>query len=111
MKKDRYADAWKSIQRLRFTKVQGARDIYYIHSQLVLENEVMGKSTYATRFVELFTIPRVRRATLAAFTVMLAQQMCGINIIAFYSTTVFEDAVSLALDDSPGKFFLFGLRN
>ncbi|KAI6441159.1 hypothetical protein MCOR22_006724 [Pyricularia oryzae] len=92
MKKDRYADAWKSIQRLRFTKVQGARDIYYIHSQLVLENEVMGKSTYATRFVELFTIPRVRRATLAAFTVMLAQQMCGINIIAFYSTTVFEDA-------------------
>lgn len=92
MKKNRYEDAWKSIQRLRFTPLQGARDIYYIHSQLVIENEVIGRSTFASRFVELFTIPRVRRATLAAFTVMLAQQMCGINIIAFYSTTLFVDA-------------------
>jgi hypothetical protein len=32
---------------------------------------------YITRFVQLFTIPRVRRATLASFVVMLAQQMCG----------------------------------
>jgi len=34
----------------------------------------------------------VRRATLASFIVMLAQQMCGINIIAFYSSTVFSQA-------------------
>ncbi|KAG7284012.1 hypothetical protein NEMBOFW57_010370 [Staphylotrichum longicolle] len=49
------------------------------------------RSTYVQRFVELFTVPRVRRATLAAFTVMIAQQMCGINIIAFYSSTIFKD--------------------
>jgi MFS family permease len=42
--------------------------------------------------VELFTIPRVRRASLAAWTVMIAQQMCGINIIAFYSSTIFREA-------------------
>lgn len=94
MKKDRYADAWKAINRLRFNQIQSARDMYYIHSQLVLEHQVVGDSGYLTRFVELFTIPRVRRATLAAFTVMLAQQMCGINIIAFYSTSVFKDAGS-----------------
>ena len=41
----------------------------------------MRKSNYVTRFIQLFTIPRVRRATLASFTVMIAQQMCGINII------------------------------
>lgn len=41
--------------------------------------------------MELFTIPRVRRATLASFVVMLAQQMCGINIIAFYSSTIFRE--------------------
>ena len=29
------------------------------------------------RFTQLFTIPRIRRAILAAGTVMLAQQMCG----------------------------------
>ena len=32
---------------------------------------------YLARFVQLFTIARVRRATLAAFVVMIAQQMCG----------------------------------
>lgn len=45
-----------------------------------------------TRALELFTIPRNRRATLASFTVMIAQQMCGINIIAFYSSSVFSEA-------------------
>ena len=52
----------------------------------------MGSSTYLKRATELFTIPRVRRATLASFTVMIAQQMCGINIIAFYSSTIFKEA-------------------
>ncbi|KAJ0337419.1 hypothetical protein COL922a_006781 [Colletotrichum nupharicola] len=69
-----------------------ARDIYYIHIQLQVEAEIIGRSNYAKRFVELFTIPRVRRATLASFTVMIAQQMCGINIIAFYSSTIFKEA-------------------
>ena len=66
------------------------------------------KTNYVTRFIQLFTIPRVRRATLASFTVMIAQQMCGskwttpssysqsnlciVNIIAFYSSTVFSHA-------------------
>ncbi len=35
------------------------------------------RSRYFTRMLQLFTIPRVRRATLAAFVVMIAQQMCG----------------------------------
>jgi MFS family permease len=79
----------------------------------MVESEIVGKSNYFTRFFELFTIPRVRRATLASFTVMIAQQMCGvcetlvyrlyscssptdnygqINIIAFYSSSVFRNA-------------------
>lgn len=92
MKKDRYPKAWKSLLMLRNHPLQAARDMYNIHAVLEIEREVIGQSTYMTRFVELFTIPRVRRATLSAFTVMIAQQMCGINIIAFYSSTVFEDA-------------------
>lgn len=92
IKKGRYAKAWDSLVRLRNNEIQVARDLYNIHSALELEAHVIAKSTYVVRFFELFTIPRVRRATLAAFTVMIAQQMCGINIIAFYSSTVFEDA-------------------
>lgn len=92
MKKGRYAAAYGSLLKLRNTPLQAARDLYYVHAQLREEAAVIGQSNYVTRFFELFTIPRVRRATLASFTVMIAQQMCGINIIAFYSSTVFAQA-------------------
>jgi sugar porter (SP) family MFS transporter len=92
MKKNRYIDAYKSFCRLRNSELQAARDLYYVHCQLVEEMAVLKGSNYVSRFVELFTIPRVRRATLASFVVMIAQQMCGINIIAFYSSTIFVHA-------------------
>ncbi|EJD03081.1 uncharacterized protein FOMMEDRAFT_84814 [Fomitiporia mediterranea MF3/22] len=92
MKKGRYRDAYNSLLKLRNHPLQAARDLYYVHAQLQVESEFIGQSNYLTRFIELFTIPRVRRATLASFVVMLAQQMCGINIIAFYSSTVFKEA-------------------
>ena len=92
IKKGRYLDAFKSLKRLRNTPLQAARDLYYVYAQLQVEASIVGKSSYITRFMELFTIPRVRRATLASWTVMIAQQMCGINIIAFYSSTIFANA-------------------
>jgi MFS family permease len=90
--KNRYPQAFKSLLRLRNDPLQAARDLYYIHTQLEIEKEIIGKSNYITRVIQLFTIPRVRRATLASFTVMIAQQMCGINIIAFYSSTIFANS-------------------
>ncbi|KAJ6079572.1 hypothetical protein N7467_009325 [Penicillium canescens] len=84
--------AYRSLCRLRNTPLQAARDLYYIHAQIKIEMGLIGESNYVKRFFELFTIPRVRRATLASFTVMIAQQMCGINIVAFYSSTVFSNA-------------------
>lgn len=75
MKKGRYQDAYKSLKRLRNSELQAARDLYYVHRQLQEEFAVIKGSTYISRFIELFTIPRVRRATLASFIVMIAQQM------------------------------------
>lgn len=92
IKKGRLGKAFQSLKRLRNTELQAARDLYYIFAQIRLESTLVQKSNYVTRFIQLFTIPRVRRATLASFTVMIAQQMCGINIIAFYSSTVFVQA-------------------
>ena len=110
MKKNRYEKAFWSLEKLRHHQLQAARDLYYIHCQLAVEAQIIGKSNYISRFMQLFTIPRVRRATLASFTVMIAQQMqvpftrypckasanqvtrCGINIIAFYSSSVFVSA-------------------
>ncbi|KAK2807921.1 hypothetical protein FQN50_005163 [Emmonsiellopsis sp. PD_5] len=112
IKKGNYVKAYASLTRLRRTRIQAARDLYYIHVQLFgfpgiqhSNKNDFNKSpfrTYIRRLGELFTIPRIRRATLAAHTVMIAQQMCGINVIAFYSSTIFVEA-----DTSP-KLALVG---
>lgn len=110
MKKGKFHKAYESLLKLRSEPLQAARDLYYISAQLEIEREIIGPNNYITRFTQLFTIPRVRRATLASFVVMLAQQMCGINIIAFYSTTVFKRA---GASDFGALFasFGFGLVN
>lgn len=110
MKKNRYRDAYGSLLRLRNNPIQAARDLNSIHAQLIVEREAIHGSSYITRFIELFTIPRIRHATLASFVVMIAQQMCGINIIAFYSSTVFKQA---GTDDFTALLasFGFGLVN
>jgi len=92
MKKGNQAKAWRSFCRLRNTELQAARDMILVWSQLREEAAIIKPASYLVRVKELFTIPRVRRATLASFIVMLGQQMCGINIIAFYSSTVFAIA-------------------
>jgi MFS family permease len=58
MKSGQYAKAYRSLKRLRNNELQAARDLYYIHSQLEIEKEIIGDSNYITRFTQLFTIPR-----------------------------------------------------
>ncbi|KAG2738141.1 hypothetical protein P692DRAFT_20841329 [Suillus brevipes Sb2] len=84
--KGRYEDAFNELCRLRFSRVQAARDLYYIHVLLEAENEMkQGRN----RVVEMFTIPRNRHAALASWVVMFGQQFCGVNVIAYYSTNIF----------------------
>jgi len=110
MKKGRYKQAYQSFKRLRNTELQAARDLYYVYRQLMEEKKIISGVSYISRFTELFTIPRIRRATLGSFVVMIGQQMCGINIIAFYSSSIFVQAgysSKAALEASFG----FGLVN
>ncbi|KAK2770011.1 hypothetical protein FQN53_005711, partial [Emmonsiellopsis sp. PD_33] len=110
IKKGKFQQAYQSLLKLRNHPIQAARDLYYIHAQVQIEQEVAGESNYVTRFIQLFTIPRVRRATLASFTVMIAQQMCGINIMAFYSSTIFAEA-GASVGESLFASWGFGLIN
>ena len=96
IKKERYAEAYKALLRLRGNDLLAARDLIHIRAQLSIEtilfrrtetdtidlgNEVphldskayrreISLRGYGRRIVQLFTIPRVRRSTLAAFVVM-----------------------------------------
>jgi hypothetical protein len=53
--------------------------MYYSHVLFVEEKAMAAGTTYWSRNVDCWKIPRLRRASLAACTVMIAQQMCGIN--------------------------------
>jgi hypothetical protein len=85
MKKGRLADAWKSMKRLRSTELQASRDLYYAYVQFAEEMKIVQGANYFTRLAEIFTIPRARRATLAAGVVMIAQQMVS-HPFALFST-------------------------
>ncbi|KAL4926250.1 sugar porter family MFS transporter [Aspergillus undulatus] len=110
IKKGNLRPAYESLCRLRNTPLQAARDLYYIYAQIKVEQEIAGYGTYLSRVGELFTIPRVRRATLASFVVMIAQQMCGINIVAFYSSSIFSQA-GASYEESLWASWGFGLVN
>ena len=68
MSKGRYRDAYKSLARLRNSPLQAARDLFYIYTLLEAEKDVAMHRK--NRFVELFTIPRNYRATLASLILM-----------------------------------------
>lgn len=85
MKKGNHAKAFRSMSRLRAHPIIAARDYYY--SCVIFEEEkaVAGGSGYFTRLWDCFSVPRIRRANYGASTVMIAQQMCGINSKRFFS--------------------------
>ncbi|KAK4942676.1 hypothetical protein LTR10_017625 [Elasticomyces elasticus] len=91
MKHGKYAQAFRSMSRLRAHPIIAARDFYY--SWVIYEVEVREArgAGYFARFRDCFAVPRIRRANYGASTVMIAQQMCGINIISFYSSSIFEN--------------------
>lgn len=91
MKHGRIAEGFVSMAKLRAHPIIGARDYYYSY---IIYHEELRESAgagYFARLRDCFTVARIRRANYGASTVMLAQQMCGINIISFYSSSIFRD--------------------
>ncbi|MCJ1304815.1 hypothetical protein MMC08_007628 [Hypocenomyce scalaris] len=89
MSKGRHYQAYQAMVRLRYNKVQAARDVFYIYTLLEAEHEAdMGKN----KVLELVKVPRNRRALVASEIVMFMQQFCGVNVIAYYSSQIFLDA-------------------
>lgn len=70
--KGRYVDAFESLCRLRHTRLQAARDLFFINALLEEEAAVAnGRSA----IVELFSVARNRRAVQASSIVMFMQQV------------------------------------
>lgn len=73
MSQNRHYKAYQSMIRLRFSKVQAARDVFYIHVLLEAEKEVHERS--GNPILELIKVPRNRRAMVASEIVMFMQQV------------------------------------
>ena len=97
-KKQRYAEAYKVLLRLKESPILAARDLILIRAQLNVETLLFTRKAgdiidlgrevphldskvyrreislagYGRRLTQLFTIPRAQRSTLAAFIVMSA---------------------------------------
>jgi MFS family permease len=72
--------------------MQAARDLYYAHCQIKMEHASFAGLTLVDRITDLFTVPRLRRAMVASAWIVISQQFSGINIMAFYSSTIFQEA-------------------
>lgn len=108
MKHGQYAKGYRSMARLRSHPIIAARDYYYSYVIYQEELKEARGAGYFQRMWDCFAVPRIRRANYGASTVMLAQQMCGINskpslipkscpvltetVISFYSSSIFRDA-------------------
>ncbi len=71
--KNRYHKAYQSMVRLRYNKVQAARDVYYMHILLEAEKEV--EASQGNPLFELVKVPRNPRALVASEIVMFMQQV------------------------------------
>ncbi|WFD33000.1 hypothetical protein MSPP1_004057 [Malassezia sp. CBS 17886] len=89
MKRGRYRKAMRSFLRLRSSPLLAARDLYFAHC-LIQEEYRVHRERGKFPVLELFTIPRNLRATIASTIVMFGQQFCGVNVIAYYSSTIIQ---------------------
>lgn len=87
-----YDLAFKSLARLRNIRLQAASELYSIFLSSRSSSKPGHEKSYFRKLLSLFTIPRNRHALYASYTVMLTQQLCGINIISFYSSTIFSSS-------------------
>ncbi|KAL1632495.1 hypothetical protein SLS56_003574 [Neofusicoccum ribis] len=89
LSKGRHAAAYHAMCQLRYNKLQAARDLFYMAELLKAEE---GMKIGQSKVKEIFTVPRNRRAMIASEIVMFMQQFCGVNVIAYYSSSIFRDS-------------------
>ncbi|WFD22061.1 hypothetical protein MEQU1_000723 [Malassezia equina] len=90
MKRGRYRQAMNSFLRIRSDSLLAARDMYFAHC-LIEEERRLEAGRTRIGLLQLFTIPRNLRATWASSIVMFGQQFCGVNVIAYFSSSIIKE--------------------
>lgn len=95
MEKGKYPQAFQSMCRLRNHRIQAARDIYYAHKLLIVEQkEHAGRNL----FKEFFLVRRNRRAAQSAWFVM-------VRTPDYLERTCTSSARAIFFTNRPGRFY------
>ena len=97
MSKGRHHKAYESMCRLRYNRVQAARDVFYMSVLLEAEKEV--QHIHANPLLELVKVPRNRRAMIASEIVMFMQQVSPVlaSSQATFTNRTFSSVESTSL--------------
>ncbi|KAF2489983.1 MFS general substrate transporter [Lophium mytilinum] len=98
--RQKYEKAFHTLVKLRKERVLAAEEFCYIYFQVQTERALFHREKvdldiyqrpigYSERLPKLVTIARNRRAAIASWIVMVAQQLSGINTLAFLASTFF----------------------
>lgn len=106
---EQYDKAFHALRRLRHIKLQAARDLYTIDIWLRmgplqfsdgspdsgLGGDLKSRlKAWSPNVVTLLENPRCRRAMMSGLIVLSLQQLCGVNVFAYYSSSVFEKSLT-----------------
>lgn len=104
--------AYNILKSLRKCELIALRDIYLLHKSIEQEHsqnkrqstaefaksmrteKYQGLGEFCKQYSQLFSVMRLRNALISCSIVALAQQLCGVNILAFYSGTFFVQILS-----------------
>ena len=75
----RYPEAFRSLLRLRPSKLQATRDLYCIMEAVNVEESLRSGRTFLSDIRDIIQVPRVRYAALSSWFIMFMQNFCGIN--------------------------------
>ncbi|KAM0712550.1 hypothetical protein Q7P37_011647 [Cladosporium fusiforme] len=110
VKKPYKSPTWETLLALRGEPILAAKELVFTHCQLLVEAHsrkekvertrnntdtdfsLSGETRWWRRARRLLTKPEILREVLAAVIVMLSQQLCGINLLIIYSSSLFCSA-------------------
>lgn len=87
-----FKKAYMALDTLRYNDLETGRDFFLLWYLLKDKTKNSGMSSGSKRMFDLVKKPRCYHAFTAGLTVMFLQQFCGVNILAYYSSTVYKSA-------------------
>ena len=110
MKKGKYGKALQSFLKLRNAPLLASRDMFLAHCLIEEENKHAAEHGFQN-VTHLFTVPRNLRALVPTSILMFGQQFCGINVIAYYSSSIIKEVGNATDLDSLLGSWGFGMLN